>query len=39
VAALKPQAVAAVTVQRGAQAVQLNLTVAQRPRAQRRAVE
>jgi serine protease DegQ len=39
VAALKPQAVAAVTVQRGAQALQLNLTVAQRPRAQRRAVE
>jgi Do/DeqQ family serine protease len=39
VAALKPQTVAAVTVQRGAQALQLNLTVAQRPKAQRRAAE
>ena len=39
VAALKPQTVAAVTVQRGAQPLQLDLTVAQRPRAQRRAGE
>ncbi len=39
VAALKPQTVAAVTVQRGAQPLQLDLTVAQRPRAQRRAAE
>jgi len=39
VAALKPQATAGVTVQRGAQALQLSLTVAQRPRAQRRAGE
>jgi serine protease DegQ len=39
VAALRPQTVAPVTVQRGAQAMQLNLTVAQRPRAQRRGAE
>jgi Do/DeqQ family serine protease len=39
VAALKPQSVASVAVQRGAQQLQLNLTVAQRPRAQRRAGE
>jgi len=39
VAALKPQTVANVAVQRGAQALQLNLTVAQRPKAQRRAAE
>jgi len=39
VAALKPQTVAAVAVQRGSQALQLNLTVAQRPKAQRRAME
>ena len=39
VAALKPQTVAAVAVQRGAQPLQLSLTVAQRPRAARRAAE
>jgi serine protease DegQ len=39
VAALKPKAVASVAVQRGAQALQLNLTVGQRPKAQRRAAE
>ena len=39
VAALKPQTVASVVVQRGAQALQLNLTVAQRPKAQRRTAE
>jgi len=39
VAALKPQSVATVAVQRGTQALQLNLTVAQRPRAARRAAE
>jgi Do/DeqQ family serine protease len=39
VAALKPQTAASVAVQRGAQALQLNLTVAQRPKAQRRAAE
>jgi Do/DeqQ family serine protease len=39
VAALKPQTVTNVAVQRGAQAVQLSLTVAQRPKAQRRATE
>ena len=39
VAALKPQTVANVAVQRGAQPLQLSLTVAQRPRAQRRAAE
>jgi S1-C subfamily serine protease len=39
VAALKPQTAAAVAVQRGAQALQLTLTVAQRPKAQRRAAE
>jgi Do/DeqQ family serine protease len=39
VAALKPKTVATVAVQRGAQALQLNLTVAQRPKAQRRAAE
>jgi Do/DeqQ family serine protease len=39
VAALKPKAVAIVAVQRGTQALQLNLTVAQRPKAPRRAAE
>ena len=39
VAALKPKGVASVAVQRGAQALQLNLTVGQRPKAQRRAAE
>jgi S1-C subfamily serine protease len=39
VAALKPQTLASVTVQRGSQALQLNLTVAQRPKAQRRDLE
>jgi S1-C subfamily serine protease len=39
VAALKPQTEANVVVQRGAQALQLNLTVAQRPKAQRRTAE
>ncbi len=39
VAALRPQTVAPVKVQRGAQVMQLNLTVAQRPRAPRRATE
>ena len=39
VAALKPKAVASVAVQRGTQALQLNLTVAQRPKVPRRAAE
>jgi serine protease DegQ len=39
VAALKPSSSASVTVQRGAQALQLELTVAQRPKAQRRAAD
>jgi Do/DeqQ family serine protease len=39
VAALRPQSTAAVTVQRGTQALQLNLVVAQRPKAQRRSLE
>ncbi len=39
VASLKPQSVAAVSVQRGTQALQLNLTVAQRPKLQRRPAE
>jgi serine protease DegQ len=39
VAALTPRTVATVAVQRGAQSLQLNLTVAQRPKAQRRAAE
>jgi S1-C subfamily serine protease len=39
VAALRPQSTAAVTVQRGTQALQLNLVVAQRPKAQRRSPE
>jgi len=39
VAALKPQTVASVLVQRGTQQLQLNLTVAQRPKAQRRSAE
>ncbi len=39
VAALKPRSVAQVTVQRGAQPLQLNLTVAQRPVQTRRSAE
>jgi serine protease DegQ len=39
VAALKPQSDASIAVQRGDQTLQLELTVAQRPRAQRRAAE
>jgi len=39
VAALKPQSEAEVAVQRGDQTLQLNLRVAQRPRAQQRQVE
>ena len=39
VAALQPQSVASVAVQRGAQALQLNLTVAQRPKPLRRSGE
>jgi len=39
VAALKPQTVAGVRVQRGTQQLQLDLTVAQRPKAQRRGAE
>ncbi|HMO48511.1 MAG TPA: trypsin-like peptidase domain-containing protein [Rubrivivax sp.] len=39
VAALKPRSVAAVSVQRGTQALQLSLTVAQRPQLQRRDAE
>ena len=39
VAALRPQSTAAVSVQRGTQALQLNLVVAQRPKAQRRSLE
>jgi serine protease DegQ len=39
VAALKPQSEARIAVQRGEQSLQLNLTVAQRPRAQRRPGE
>jgi serine protease DegQ len=39
VAALKPRSEAVVDVQRGAQTVQLRLTVAQRPKPSRRAVE
>jgi S1-C subfamily serine protease len=39
VAALKPQTAANVSVQRGSQVLQLNLTVAQRPKAPRRAME
>jgi len=39
VAALQPQTVTRVAVQRGAQALQLDLTVAQRPKLQRRSVE
>ena len=39
VAALKPQSEAEVAVQRGDQSMQLNLRIAQRPRAQRRQVE
>jgi serine protease DegQ len=39
VAALKPHSVAAVSVQRGAQTLQLSLNVAQRPKMQRRAAE
>jgi serine protease DegQ len=39
VAALRPRSKAAVAVQRGAQALQLDLTVAQRPKLQRRAAE
>ena len=37
VAALKPQTEAAIGVQRGDKALQLNVTVAQRPKAQARA--
>ena len=37
VAALKPQSVADVSVQRGTQALRLSLNVAQRPKLQRRA--
>ena len=39
VAALQPQSVTRVAVQRGAQALQLDLTVAQRPKLQRRSAE
>ena len=39
VAALQPQTVTSVAVQRGPQALELNLTVAQRPRLQRRTAE
>jgi S1-C subfamily serine protease len=39
VAALKPQSVADVSVQRGTQALRLSLDVAQRPKLQRRAAE
>jgi hypothetical protein len=39
VAALKPHSEASVAVQRGDQALQLKLWVAQRPRAQRRAID
>ena len=39
VAALQPQSVTRVAVQRGAQALQLELTVAQRPKLQRRTTE
>jgi Do/DeqQ family serine protease len=39
VAALKPQTLAGVRVQRGTQQLQLDLTVAQRPKAQRRGAE
>jgi S1-C subfamily serine protease len=39
VAALRPQTVAQVAVQRGAQPLLLNLTVAQRPARQQRAAE
>jgi S1-C subfamily serine protease len=39
VAALKPQTDANVAVQRGEQSLQLKLSVAQRPKAQRRAGE
>jgi serine protease DegQ len=39
VAALKPQSDTSIAVQRGDQTLQLELTVAQRPTAQRRAAE